>query len=130
MKGRLKNILKELGCSKLNNLHIDVSNEMITLDIAGEDSLGSHRVVFEGVNSFCFLNGEKDQYDINGEILVPIGYCEEGLGEFIYIDEEEDLEDYVTYPNFAVNTSDSTILIEAETIKINDKKFKLKGPWN
>lgn len=132
---KLEHILRGLGKSKIEKLYINLFKDIITVDIKAQDkdTINDFKVVFEEVFSFYFINEEgvlvQKPY-IDSTNLNSIGYYKDGVGEFANaeaIDSELRDED-VSLPNFALDLPNSSMYIEAKSIKINDKKFKVGYP--
>lgn len=131
---RLISLLSRLGSSKLEKLDINMPNDVISMDIKmSNESDNSCKVTFEEVSSFYFVNEEGkmlSKVELDNTSLNSIGYYKDGVGEFIYYDltKDEISDEDVSYPNFAIDMKDTSIYIEAKSIKINDKKFKVGYP--
>ncbi|WIF95939.1 hypothetical protein [Caminicella sporogenes] len=133
---KLKPLLNNLSQSIIKKMNINIPKDMISIDIKKENpnSCDEYKVVFEEVFSFYFVNEntnlvKKAYFDCTK--LTSIGYYENGIGEFANADvsdiEELKAED-VSLPNFALELKNSSMFIEARSIKINDKKFKVGYP--
>jgi len=131
---RLISLLSRLGSSRLEKLDIDMPGDIISMDIQGvNDSEDKYKVTFEEVSSFYFINEEGKlikTLELDHTQLNSIGYYKDGVGEFIYYDEKKDeiTDEDVSYPNFAIEMKDTSIFIEAKSIRINDKRFRVGYP--
>jgi len=133
---KLEPLLTSMSQSTIKSMNINVPGEVISLDIKKEnlDSSSEYSIVFEEVFSFYYVNEEGTIVEkpyIDSTKLSSIGYYKDGVGEFINTDVEndEDLsENDISLPNFAIEMLNSSIFIEARSIKINDKKFKVGYP--
>ncbi len=127
-------LLNTLGSSKLEKIYINIPKEVISMDIKPENDLGSkYSVIFEEVNSFYFVNEDGkivNKPPLDSSHLNSIGYYQNGVGEFVCIDSESDeiTDEDVSFPNFAIEMINSAMFIEARSIKINDKKYKVGYP--
>lgn len=133
---KLKPLLSNLSQSVIKKMNINIPEDMISIYIKKEDSnsCDEYKVVFEEVFSFYFVNEDgnlvkKPYFDCTK--LNSIEYYENGVGEFANADisDIEELRDEdISLPNFALELKNSSMFIEARSIKINDKKFKVGYP--
>lgn len=131
---KLGPILNSLKQSTIEKFDINVPKDKISLDVKiNKNATDKVKIVFEEVFSFYFINeedniSEKSCFDYTK--LNSIGYYENGVGEFASFDCPDDdiTEMDVSLPNFALDLLDSSIFIEARSIKINDKNFRVGYP--
>lgn len=133
---KLEPLLDSLRHSIIKKMDINVPEDIISIDIQKQntDSCDEYKLVFEEVFSFYFVNEDgnlvkKSYFDCTK--LNSIGYYKDGVGEFANIDvsdtEELKAED-ISLPNFALELINSSMFIEARSIKINDKRFRVGYP--
>ncbi len=133
-KSKLMPLLDSLQQSIIEKFDIDIPKEKISIHIKNNtDSDDKVKIIFEEVFSFYFINEIEDLsikpcFDYTQ--LNSIGYYENGVGEFANLDcpDDEITEKDISLPNFALELFDSSIFIEARSIKIDDKKFKVGYP--
>ncbi|SKC83678.1 hypothetical protein SAMN02194393_03971 [Maledivibacter halophilus] len=131
---KLGPILNSLKESTIEKLDINVPKDKISIDVkVHRNTTDKVKIVFEEVFSFYFINEEnnmskKSCFDYTK--LNSIGFYENGVGEFASFDcpDDEITEKDVSLPNFALDLLDSSIFIEARSIKINDKNFRVGYP--
>lgn len=127
-------LLDSLRQSIIERFDINIPKEKISIHIKASDSSANDiKVIFEEVFSFYFINergslSTRPCFDYTK--LNSIGYYENGVGEFANLDcpEEEITEQDISLPNFALELLNSSMFIEARSIKINDKKFRVGYP--
>ncbi|MCT4565655.1 MAG: hypothetical protein N4A68_15265 [Maledivibacter sp.] len=131
---KLQPLLNSLKQSTIEKFDINVPKEKISIDIKpNSNSDDKVKITFEEVFSFYFINDEgnlsqKSCFDYTK--LNSIGYYENGLGEFANFNcpDDEITEKDIALPNFALELIDSCIFIEARSIKIDDKNFRVGYP--
>ncbi|WP_432406324.1 YxiG family protein [Wukongibacter sp. M2B1] len=133
-ESKLTPLLDSLRQSIIEKFDINISKEKISIHIRANDSaVDEVKVTFEEVFSFYFIN-EKGNLSTRSCFdytkLNSIGYYENGVGEFANLDcpEDEITEKDISLPNFALELLNSSMFIEARSIKINDKKFRVGYP--
>ncbi|SHK17003.1 YxiG family protein [Paramaledivibacter caminithermalis] len=136
LKTRLKPLLNSLKQSTIERFDINVPREKIVIDIkTNSDPNDKVKIVFEEVFSFYFINKQDDlkiKSCFDYTKLNSIGYYENGIGEFTSLNNSDDeiTERDISLPNFALELIDSSIFIEARSIRINDKNFRVGYPSN
>ncbi|MDK2919353.1 MAG: hypothetical protein PWQ37_2086 [Candidatus Petromonas sp.] len=132
---KLELLLHSLNQSSIEKMDINILKDIISMDIKTKQNSPNNKfkVVFEEVFSFYIVNEEGDLVKkpcFDYTHLNSIGYYKNGVGEFVNIDVSEDelSPEDVSLPNFAVELLNSSMFIEARSIKINDKKFKVGYP--
>ena len=131
---KLMPLLDSLQQSIIEKFDINIPKEKISIHIKNNDASDDKiKIIFEEVFSFYFINENGDLnikpcFDYTK--LNSIGYYENGVGEFANLDcpDDEITEKDISLPNFALELFDSSIFIEARSIKINDKKFRVGYP--
>lgn len=78
-------------------------------------------IQFLGVKSFLFVEDELSTQAQN--VLASIEFYRDGFAEFI--SEDEEYEEVYGLPNFSLNLTEKSLLIEAEAINISGTKIKL-----
>jgi len=133
-ESKLTPILDSLKQSVIEKFDINIPKEKISIHIkANDSSVDDVKVTFEEVFSFYFIN-EKENLSarpcFDYTKLNSIGYYENGVGEFANLDcpKDEITEKDISLPNFALELFNSSMFIEARSIKINDKKFRVGYP--
>ncbi len=135
LKSNLENILSFIGPSTIEKMSIDIPKDKISIDITTTSNTrdNKYKLVFEEVFSFYYVNSngslEKSPL-VNSTQLNSIIYYKDGIGEFINIDRpiEELTDEDIALPNFALELLDSSMFIEARSIRINDKRFRVGYP--
>lgn len=133
---KLLPLLNKLGSSKLEKIYINIPKEVISMDIKTKNDLDNiYNIIFEEVNSFYFVNEEGkilNNLPLDSSYLNSIGYYQNGVGEFICVDSQNDeiRDEDVSLPNFAIEMLNSAMFIEARSIKINDKTYRVGYPNN
>lgn len=131
---KLEPLLNSLRQSTIEKFNINVPKEKISIDIKTNSNPDDKvKIVFEEVFSFYFINekghlSQKSCFDYTK--LNSIGYYENGIGEFANFDcpDDEITEKDISLPNFALELIDSSMFIEARSIKIDDKNFRVGYP--
>ncbi|WP_432662245.1 hypothetical protein R9X47_17100 [Wukongibacter baidiensis] len=133
-ESKLSPLLDSLRQSIIEKFDINIPKEKISIHIKANDSSAHDiKLIFEEVFSFYFIN-EKGNLSTSPCFdytkLNSIGYYENGVGEFANLDcpEDEITEKDISLPNFALELLNSSMFIEARSIKINDKKFRVGYP--
>lgn len=133
----LQEELNFLTEAKIENINFDtVRNKIsICLKILDKDNIRSVRLVFDKVSSYYFIYGigknrfnmaipEPDDYTE----LSLIGYHENGIGKINIESEKAWANVWYSSANFVLELWASNLFIEAESITIDDKIFKVGIP--
>lgn len=130
----LLNMVESLLINKMNiNMRADtISLKLIKLQENNEEI----EIIFEGVSAFYYIDENKQihyDWDIKSTNLNSITYYSDGIGEFqaIEVINGVEVEPFaVSHPNFVLEMMDKSLFIEAQSVKINNKKFKTGYPMN
>jgi len=133
-ESRLTPILDSLRQSIIEKFDMNIPKDKISIHIkTSNKSTDKVKITFEEVFSFYFINENgnlttKSCFDCTK--LNSIGYYENGVGEFANLDcpDDEITEKDISLPNFALEFLNSSMFIEARSIEINDKKFRVGYP--
>ncbi len=135
LKANLESFLSYLGPSTIEKMNINIPDDVISMDITTHNNISDNKfkLVFEEVFSFYYVNGDGTlvkKSHINPTQLNSIAYYKNGVGEFANMDcsLEELTDEDISLPNFALELLNSSMFIEARSIKINDRKFRVDYP--
>ena len=133
-ESKLTPLLETLKQSVIEKFDISIPKDKISMDIKMNNNCNDKvKIIFEEVFSFYFINEKDDlvrKSCLDYTKLHSIGYYKDGVGEFANLDcpEDEITEEDISLPNFALELLNSSMFIEARSIKINDKKFRVGYP--
>ncbi|MHB1685219.1 MAG: YxiG family protein [Bacilli bacterium] len=128
--------LDNLWAGVVNDYVFDILKRRVIFEVTvfDGDSEKCHRLEFNGVSSFYFVNADGEgRYNIptleEGDYveLTSIHYLEEGLGT---ISAKVTSQDWVGHhfpsnPNLCIEVWSSWLLVEASNIRVNDLSFDL-----
>lgn len=130
-ESKLTPLLDGLKQSIIEKFDINIPKDKISIHMkTNNKSDYKVKITFEEVFSFYFINEDESLSTKNCTKLNSIGYYENGVGEFANLDYEDDeiTEKDISLPNFALEFLNSSMFIEARSIEINDKKFRVGYP--
>ncbi|MCG8540541.1 MAG: hypothetical protein MJA82_11470 [Clostridia bacterium] len=131
---KLTPLLDSLSQSTIKKFDINIPKDKISIHVKDSSNSDNNvEIIFEEVFSFYFINENEvlsKKPHFNSTKLNSIGYYEKGIGEFANFDcsDEEIDEKDISAPNFALELLDSSMFIEARSIKIDDKRFRVGYP--
>lgn len=118
MNLELTPLLSNIGNLSLNKFQIDTKNDRIKLNFNKQPNQVSE-IIFDEVTSFYYLDHDNEN-DTGKNKLNNIMYCNNTIDFF-----EEDEEAQISVPNFILELNDSNVFIEANSIVIDEKKYKV-----
>ncbi len=120
-------VLDTYAKGKINSLNIDTDIDKISVGISNKDALAPIEIIFEDVKAFYYIDHDlKDDIAFTNENLNIISYDDLGFGEFATVKRAEDEDVFVSIPNFAVNLNESSLYIDANKIRINNKSYHVR----
>ncbi len=130
-------LLSQMESLAINKMNINMRKDTITLKLKTlQEKRDDIDITFEGVSAFYYIDENKQvhyDWDLKATNINSITYYSDGIGEFAAIEVIDGIETgpfAVSYPNFVLEMMDKTLFIEAQSVKINDKKFKMGYPMN
>ena len=134
----LKEYLDELWANVIDEMNINVFERTIVFTIRAIDDgmVTNHKIIFEQVSSFYFLeNTGDDRYKLfeRGEEsyleLTSIDFHPKGIG-LISIDSKTDdwVKQYISNANFTIEIWDSMLFVETKRVVINNRSFDVGFP--
>lgn len=130
MTTKLDPILSTLDASKIGRMNIDLDGSTLSLNLLPEQQ-SDVDVRFEGVSAFYYIDGSDEKQSEPKSQVHSITYHQRGFGEFAavrYLDDPADDGDFhVSIPNFAISLDESSIFIEAESVRIDDQVFTVRN---
>jgi hypothetical protein len=118
-----------LWASFIENINFDLWNLQISFDllIYEADNARKHKLVFDSVSSFFFVNGEGDtrfnghQWE-NAE-LSEIHYFKTPMDHIKHKSDKVGTPQFATEPNFYIEIWDTVLMIEAKAIVVDNIKY-------
>jgi len=130
-------LLSQMESLAINKMNINMRKDTITLKLKTlQEKRDDIDITFEGVSAFYYIDENKQvhyDWELKATNINSITYYSDGIGEFAAIEVIDGIETgpfAVSYPNFVLEMMDKTLFIEAQSVKINDKKFKMGYPMN
>lgn len=119
-------LLNPYAKGQIDAVHFDMSRDRISLDVTSNESAKGN-ITFENVKAFYYVDHEAPTAsDVSKAHLNTISYDTNGFGEFSAVNAEAEETVVISVPKFAVSIDDSSLFIDAKTIKIDDKSFKIR----
>ncbi|KEZ47212.1 hypothetical protein GS18_0220420 [Metabacillus indicus] len=134
----LKEYLDELWANVIDEMNINVFDRTIVFTTRAIDDgmVTNHKIIFEQVSSFYFLeNTGDDRYKLfeRGEEsyleLTSIDFHPKGIG-LISIDSKtyDWVKQYISNANFTIEIWDSMLFVETKRVVINNRSFDVGFP--
>ncbi len=118
-------ILDTYAKGKINSVNFDMDEDSISVAIIGNQEPEPIEIKFEDVRAFYYIDHDlKSELLFSHDQLNVIAYDTYGFGEFSAAANHD--SDFVSIPNFAVNLKDSSLYIDADKIRINNKRYHVK----
>lgn len=120
-------VLDTYAKGKINSLNIDTDIDKISVGISSNNALAPVEIIFEDVKAFYYIDHDlKNDIIFSNENLNIISYDDLGFGEFATVKRADDEDVFVSIPNFAVNLNESSLYIDANKIRINNKSYHVR----
>jgi hypothetical protein len=127
---KLEEAIGNLWASYIDNIDIDLPNMKISFalvfNLSNQYTI-KHSLVFEGVSSFFFVNGEGDarlkldRWE-NAE-LSEIYYFKKSRDHIFHKHDKNGTPQYVAHPNFHLEIWSTAFLIEAKNVIVDEIRY-------
>ena len=124
MSNHVYPLLDQYAKGKIDTINFDMDVDTISLAISAKNQEDRVEIIFEEVKSFYYVDHDmKSEISVSNENLNVVSYDNYGFGEFAAANGDNQS---ISIPNFAVNINDSSLYIDADKIRINDKAFYVR----
>jgi hypothetical protein len=128
-QNRISDAVNSLWASFIEKIGFDICNLRIQFNLVFRrtEEIEKHELIFEGVSSFFFVNGEGDrrfntsQWE-NAE-LSEIYYFEKPSDLIRHTNDKPNMPQYISEPNFYLEIWGAVFMIEAKAIILDGSRY-------
>ncbi|MGX8796471.1 YxiG family protein [Fusibacter sp. JL298sf-3] len=127
MSNQFNPVLDAYSRGTVDSVNINMDYDIISVAVQSKDHVEPVEITFEDVRAFYYIDHDMtSKLDISSDALNAIVYDTTGFGEFTAVAQGQDEDHFVAIPNFAVSIKDSSLYIDAQKIRINDKAYRVR----